>query len=62
MAKDEEKAKEESVYDEGGREDMLADDELSPEEEAFMKGYDEAEPDEDKEEKEEEEGEEEVIE
>jgi len=34
---------EETVYDEDTREDMIDNDEISPEEEAFMKGYDEAE-------------------
>ncbi len=50
----------ESVYNEKAREKQLEDDELSPEEEAFMKGYDEAneekkkkETDEEEEEKEE---------
>jgi len=45
MPKDVEDSEEEkeTVYDEEGREDQLEDDELSPEEEAFMKGYDEAE-------------------
>jgi len=32
----------ESVYDGDGREEMAKNDEISPEEEAFMKGYDEA--------------------
>ncbi len=32
----------ESVYDEDSREDQVEDDGISPEEEAFMKGYDEA--------------------
>ena len=45
MPKDVEDSEEEkeTVYDEEGRDDQLEDDELSPEEEAFMKGYDEAE-------------------
>ena len=43
---------EENVYHEKAREDLLDDDELSPGEEAFMKGYDEA--DEEEEEKKEE--------
>lgn len=30
----------EDIYDEEGREDMMEGDELSPEEEAFMRGYD----------------------
>lgn len=30
----------ESVYDGHGREELVEDDEISPEEEAFMKGYD----------------------
>ena len=38
---------EENVYNDEAREDLVDNDELSPEEEAFMKGYDEAsEPDE----------------
>jgi len=32
-----------TVYNEDTREDMVDNDELSPQEEAFMKGYDEAE-------------------
>ena len=35
------------VYDGEGREDLVSNDEISPEEEAFMKGYDEAGEDED---------------
>lgn len=34
---------EENVYQENTREELVDNDELSPEEEAFMKGYDEAE-------------------
>ena len=33
---------EEEIYDDDTREELVEDDELSPEEEAFMKGYDEA--------------------
>lgn len=33
---------EENLYDEESREDLLDDDEISAEEEGFMKGYDEA--------------------
>ena len=33
---------EENVYNDEAREDLVDNDELSPEEEAFMKGYDEA--------------------
>ncbi len=47
---------EEEIYDEEGREEMGDDSEISPEEEGFMKGYDDAdeeEPKEDKEDKEE---------
>lgn len=33
---------EENVYKEGVREDLVDNDELTPEEEAFMKGYDDA--------------------
>lgn len=32
---------EENVYKEGTREELVENDELSPQEEAFMKGYDE---------------------
>ena len=32
----------ESIYSEDTRESMVEDDEISPEEEAFMRGYDEA--------------------
>lgn len=46
MAKEEEFDDEEfdetSIYDEEGREDLVADDEMSPEEEGFMRGYEEA--------------------
>ena len=38
---------EESIYDEGGREELVDSEEISPEEAAFMKGYDEASEDED---------------
>jgi hypothetical protein len=42
---------EEEIYDKENREEMVDDDEVSPEEEGFMKGYDEAsEESEDKEE------------
>jgi len=34
---------EETVYEEEGRENQLSDGEISPEEEAFMRGYDEEE-------------------
>ncbi len=58
MPEDNEEIEEkETIYDEEGREEMMDDDELSPEEEGFMKGYEEA--DEEKEEKEEKEGKEE---
>ena len=47
MAKEEEfdngELDETSIYDEEGREDLVADDEMSAEEEGFMKGYEEAE-------------------
>jgi len=47
MAKEEEFDNEEldetSIYDEEGRKDLVADDEMSAEEEGFMKGYEEAE-------------------
>jgi hypothetical protein len=32
----------ETIYDEEGREDLVDDAEISPEEEGFMKGYDDA--------------------
>jgi len=52
---DEEEFDEGSIYDEEGREDLVSDDEMSAEEEGFMKGYEQATEDEkDKEEKEEE--------
>ncbi|MBU1975515.1 MAG: hypothetical protein KKG59_03875 [Nanoarchaeota archaeon] len=40
MAKDEDMDTDE-VYNGEGREEMMRNDEISPEEEAFMKGYDE---------------------
>jgi hypothetical protein len=48
MVKEEETLEEEefgenSIYDEEGREDLVDDDEMSPEEEGFMKGYEDAE-------------------
>lgn len=44
MTEDQEAAgdSEENLYDEESREDLLDDDEISAEEEGFMKGYDEA--------------------
>lgn len=51
--KEKEKKDEDSVYDKEGREELIEGDEVSPEEEAFMKGYEEA--DEEEEEKKEEE-------
>jgi len=41
-----------TVYDEEGREDMIEDGELSPEEEGFMRGYEEADDEAEKEMKE----------
>ena len=41
MAEEEEK-KEDSVYDEEGREKLVEEGEMSPEEAGFMKGYEEA--------------------
>ncbi|MCH8003303.1 MAG: hypothetical protein IH934_01625 [Nanoarchaeota archaeon] len=41
MVKEEEK-KEDSVYDEEGREKLVEEGEMSPEEAGFMKGYEEA--------------------
>ena len=41
-AEPEENAEEESVYDEGSREELVEGGEISPEEAAFMKGYDDA--------------------
>jgi len=35
-------AEEETIYDEEGREDLVDDAEISPEEEGFMKGYEDA--------------------
>lgn len=55
MPKDEFGDAEENVYSESMREDFVDADEISPEEEAFMKGYDEADEEEPKEEKESEE-------
>lgn len=43
MAPDEEDYE---VYDDGSREEMMKNDEISPEEEAFMQGYEEYEDDE----------------
>jgi len=40
---DDEEFDETSIYDEEGREDLVAADEMSAEEEGFMKGYEEAE-------------------
>jgi len=44
MVEEENKDKDESreVYNDSGREDLLKDDEISPEEEAFMAGYESA--------------------
>ena len=39
---DEDDLNEESIYEEEGREDLVADDAMSAEEEGFMRGYDEA--------------------
>jgi len=50
---DEEEFNESSIYDEEGREDLVADDEMSAEEEGFMKGYEEASEPKESEEKEE---------
>ncbi len=44
---DEEELNETSIYNEEGREDLVADDEMSAEEEGFMRGYDEADDKED---------------
>ena len=44
----EEFAEDESVYSEEAREELLEDAEISPEEEAFMRGYEEASPEEKK--------------
>ncbi len=41
MPMDEEEL-EETIYEEEGREDLVEDDEMTPEEEGFMKGYEEA--------------------
>ena len=56
MAKEEDKEMdEETVYDKEGREELVSDDELSPEEEGFMRGYEESDESEKKKEDEEEE-------
>ena len=47
-----------TIYDDEGREEMIDDDELSPEEEGFMRGYEEADEEAKEESKEEDEGEE----
>ena len=39
---DEEVVEEDTIYSQAGRELLLEDGELSPEEEAFMRGYDDA--------------------
>ena len=44
---DEEEFGESSIYNEDGREDLVADDEMSAEEEGFMKGYEQADDKED---------------
>ena len=44
---DDENAEDGDVYDHDGREHLVDDDEMSPEEEAFMEGYDEEDPEED---------------
>ena len=44
----EEFVEDESVYSEDTREELLEDAEISPEEEAFMRGYEEAAPEEKK--------------
>ena len=49
--KEGEEKEEETVYDEKGREELVESDEINPEEEGFMKGYEDA--DEEREEKEE---------
>ena len=56
----EEEFSEGSIYDEDGREDLVADDEMSAEEEGFMKGYDAANEKEDEVDEEDNEDEEEV--
>jgi len=55
---DEEEAKEEkeeTIYDEEGREELVEDGEISPEEAGFMQGYDSADEEEKKEEEKDEE-------
>ena len=44
---------EEEIYDEEGREEMVDDDEVSPEEDGFMQGYDDASEEKESEDKEE---------
>ena len=60
MADEEEgkEEKEETIYDEEGREELVEDGGISPEEAGFMKGYDEEDEEEKEEEKDEEETEE----
>lgn len=40
MSEDEESEDTQGVYGDGGREDLIGNDEISPEEDAFMSGYD----------------------
>lgn len=42
MILEEEKSDDESVYSEGDREDMMDNDSISAEEDAFMRGYEDA--------------------
>lgn len=53
MEEDHENEEDEDIYEEDGMEDLEYDDEISPTEEAFMKGYKEAEKRKEKEEEEE---------
>ncbi|MBS3098029.1 hypothetical protein J4209_04515 [Candidatus Woesearchaeota archaeon] len=55
---DEEEKEEKTIYDSDGREDLVEDDELTPQEEGFMQGYDTEEEKEEKGKEEEEEEEE----
>ena len=43
-------SEDDTIYEEEGREELMDDSEITPEEEAFMKGYDDAEDEDDSEE------------
>jgi len=48
MPKDEHEEDFDEVYDENGRDDLVKNDEMSPEEEAFMQGYEQVTEEEEK--------------